>query len=99
MVNTKRRKSGAPTFRFRKSDALVHHIIENATVGVALVGTNGRVIAANRLHSNLFGYELAECGGLGLGDLVEPDEQLPAGSDLGRLTRCEIDTCRAERRC
>src|SRR6185295_1030190 len=84
--------------RFRKSAALLQNMLENAAIGMALIGTDGRVIYANRSYSEMFGYEPDECVGLRSRDLVHPDDQGAASDQLGKLSRGEITAYRAERR-
>src|SRR5579871_3635118 len=93
-----RRKTATSTFRFRKSAALLRTMMENAAIGMALVGIDGRVIYANRSWSTMFGYEPDACVGLGPSDVAQPEDQHQTVDELGRLTRGEIDAYRAERR-
>ncbi len=73
-------------------------MMENAAVGMAVVGTDARVIYGNQSYSDMFGYTPSEVVGLGVADLVHPDDTSPAGEQLGQLTRGEIDAYHAERR-
>src|SRR5664279_6145143 len=92
-----RTKSSPLAFRFRKSAALLQNMMDNASPGMALLGTDGLVIYANQSYADMFGYPIEECVGLGPKDLVHPDEARPAIDQLGRLTRGEIGSYRAER--
>src|SRR3990172_4215656 len=98
MAAAKAHQSGAQIYRFRQSEALLHNMMENAAVGMVLVGTDGRLIYANRAYSEMLGYEPDECVGLGTEDLVHPDDLAAAAEQLGDLTSGRIERYRTERR-
>jgi diguanylate cyclase (GGDEF)-like protein/PAS domain S-box-containing protein len=98
MAQAASKPASAQIFRFRHSDALLRNVMENAAVGMSLIGGNGRLVYANRAYAAMFGYTLDECIGLTVEDLVY-DKDLPtAARDLDRLIRGDIDSYRAERR-
>ncbi len=71
--------------------------MENAAIGMALVGSDGRLVYANRSYAAMFGYAVEECVGLAVEDLVDGKDLTTAARDLDRLRRGEIDNYRAER--
>jgi diguanylate cyclase (GGDEF)-like protein/PAS domain S-box-containing protein len=97
MTTAKATSSSAQIFRFRQSDALLRNVMENAAVGMALVGGGGRLVYANQSYAAMFGYAVEECVGLAVEDLVDGKDLTTATRDLDRLTRGEIDSYRAER--
>lgn len=84
--------------QFPQSGNLLRTIMENAAVGMALTGIDGRVTYANRAYADMLGCAPQDCIGLSAGDLVMPEDRLMATEQLGRLIRGEIDQYRAERR-
>jgi len=97
MVQAAATQRSAQVFRFRHSDALLRNVMENAAVGMALIGGNGRLVYANHAYAAMFGYSVDECVGLAVGDLVSGQHLAAASHDLDRLVRGEIDNYRAER--
>ena len=93
-----RKDTTGNVFQFRQSEALLRTVMENAAVGMALVGTDGRLIYANRAYAEMIGRERDECVGLGVADLVHPDDLARASEQLGRLARGEVEGYRTERR-
>lgn len=91
-------RSGGVAFHFRESAALLQNVMENAPVGMALVGIDGRLVHVNCSYSEMFGYTPAECIGMRSADLVHPDDQSRASDQLGKLRRGEVEFYRAERR-
>src|SRR5258708_36762166 len=97
MIQAKTRSNSAEIFRFRQSDALLRTVMENAAVGMALVGGSGRLAYANQAYAAMFGYSIDECIGLAAKDLVQGKDLIDAARDLDQLNRGEIDSYRAER--
>jgi diguanylate cyclase (GGDEF)-like protein/PAS domain S-box-containing protein len=97
MMQAKTRSGSAQIFRFRQSDALLRNVMENAAVGMALIGSGGRLVYANRAYAAMFGYAVEECIGLAAKDLVHGEDLTEAARDLDRLASGEIDSYRAER--
>lgn len=97
MTPAKATPSSAQIFRFRQSDALLRNVMENAAVGMALIGSDGRLVYANQSYAAMFGYAVGECVGLAVEDLVDGKDLTTAAGDLDRLRRGEIDSYRAER--
>ena len=52
--------------RFQQSEALLRNVMENAAVGMVLIGIEGRVIYANRAFADMLGYEPSGCVGFDL---------------------------------
>ncbi|MGH6924532.1 MAG: PAS domain S-box protein [Propylenella sp.] len=88
----------ARIFHFPQSEELLRTIMENAAVGMALVGMDGRVSYANRVYAEMFGYQLNECIGLQVANIVHPDDQPLAQQQLEQLIKGEIRQYRVERR-
>jgi diguanylate cyclase (GGDEF)-like protein/PAS domain S-box-containing protein len=97
MIQEKARPGSAQIFRFRQSDALLRTVMENAAVGMALIGHGGRLVYANQSYAGMFGYSMDECIGLAVDDLVHRKDVTSAARDLDRLASGEIDSYRAER--
>src|SRR5256885_1134848 len=72
--------------------------MENAAIGMALIGSGGRLVYANQAYAAMFGYAMDECIGLAVEDLVHQVHHTGANRDLDRLASGEIDSYRAERR-
>src|SRR5258708_7319326 len=98
MTTAKATSSSAQIFRFRQSDALLRNVMENAAVGMALIGSGGRLVYANQSYGAMFGYSVEECIGLTVENLVDGEGLATAARDLDWLRRGEIDSYRAERR-
>jgi diguanylate cyclase (GGDEF)-like protein/PAS domain S-box-containing protein len=98
MVQATAKSGSARIFRFRHSDTLLRNVMENAAVGMSLIGSNGRLVYANHAYAAMFGYSLDECIGLAVEDLVYDTDLGTAARDLDRLIRGETDNYRAERR-
>ena len=92
------KRSDGRIFPFRHSEALLRAVMENAAVGMGLIGTSGRLIYVNRAFAEMLGYEPAECIGFGPENLMHPDYVANAHDQLGRLVAGDADRYRAERR-
>jgi diguanylate cyclase len=84
--------------QFPQSGNLLRTIMENAAVGMALTGIDGRITYANRAYAEMLCCMPQDCIGLSAGDLVVPEDRHLATEQLGRLIRGEIEQYRAERR-
>ena len=91
-------KSGGSTFRFRHSGALLRNVVENAAIPTFLVGTDGQLCYANRAFGELLGYAADEITGLGIRQIVHPDDAAKAREQTAALAAGEIEGYRAERR-
>ena len=98
MPAAKPSESSAQVFRFRQSEALLRRVMEKAAVGMAIAGTNGQLVYVNDAYAEMFGYDADECVGLGVRNLVHPDDLARATSQVALLSAGEVDVYRAERR-
>lgn len=73
-------------------------IVEEASIGMIVVDLDGRGIYANAAFCKLFGYDADECIGLGLHDVIHPDQAVDLDSALMRLRSGEIDKYQVERK-
>ncbi|MEX0852218.1 MAG: EAL domain-containing protein [Bauldia sp.] len=79
-----------------EGNALARHIIENAAIGIALAGPDGRVAFANPAFDDLLGSEPGESVGLKIEDFAPLDPLDGVHDQLGRLALGEIGICRWE---
>ena len=91
-------KSGARPFHFQQSGALLRNVIENAAVATFLVRPTGTVLYANRALGELLGRDRDEVVGLGIAEIVHPDDAAVARAQTADLVARKIDSYRAERR-
>ena len=98
MERARESTTGVGDFQFRQSEALLRTVLENAAVGMAIVGTDSRLMYVNRSYADMLGRGRDECAGLGIGELIHPDEIAEARVQFGRLVRGEVDGYRVERR-
>jgi diguanylate cyclase (GGDEF)-like protein/PAS domain S-box-containing protein len=96
------RSLDAPTrgevFRFDQSDALLRKVMENAAVGMALIGRDRRLIYVNPAFAEMLGRASEDCLGGDIEDFVHPDCDTGLVLQLQRLMRGEVDDYRAEAR-
>jgi len=90
------RDPGAEIVRFERSEALLHKVMENAAVGMALVGLDGRLLYVNSSFAEMLGSGTEKLPGSAIGDLVHPDCDAATTYHLDRLLRGEIEDHRAE---
>ncbi|MDQ4001565.1 MAG: PAS domain S-box protein [Actinomycetota bacterium] len=84
--------------RHRESEERFRGTFEQAAVGMAHVGTDGRWLRVNRRLCDIVGYEKAEMLGLTFQDITHPDD-LEAHLEYGRqLLAGEIGTYSMEKR-
>jgi diguanylate cyclase (GGDEF)-like protein/PAS domain S-box-containing protein len=65
----------------RDAEARFRSAFENAPIGMALTGTEGRMFRVNRAMATMFGYEPESMLGLEVSDFVHPDD-LPVGQEI-----------------
>lgn len=87
--------AGAPVLP--GSADLLRRIIDQAAIGMVLLGQDGRWLYANPAFCTLIGDSLEDCVGRSIDD-VHPEEREDVRDRLGALQRGEIDTYRLERR-
>lgn len=98
MANAKAGKSGAASLRVRDRRALLRNVVENAAVPTFLAKASGNLVYANRAFGDLLGYEPGEIVGLGVAQIVHPDDAGNARKQIAALATGEIDNYQAERR-
>lgn len=78
-------------FALRESEERFRSIFDNVSVGIALINTNGYVVAANEADCNFLGYMQTELVGMHFTEFTHPDD-LSLDSELfAALTRRERD--------
>jgi PAS domain S-box-containing protein len=82
---------GASHIRWRE-------IMEQADVGVVVLGQGGRIVTTNRAYCRLVGYPTEELQGREVLDLVHPEDQVQAARDATTLQGGAVAEVRAERR-
>ncbi|HEY5427785.1 MAG TPA: PAS domain S-box protein [Solirubrobacteraceae bacterium] len=81
-----------------ESEARFRETFDEAPIGIALVGPNGRWLAVNRVLCRILGYAESELLAAGFQDITHPDD-LAADLDLVRRTLAgEIPTYQMEKR-
>ncbi len=76
---------------------LLHCIIDQAAIGMALLGADGHWLYANPAFGNLTGYGQGECVGRGFEDVLHPEEYGDARRRLDELGRSGSGSYQAER--
>jgi diguanylate cyclase len=82
-------------FRFDQSGALLRKVMENAAVGMVLVGVDRRLLYANTAFGEMLGYTHESALQLDVGDIVHPDSE-GFLIYLNRLIAGEVDEYRGE---
>lgn len=82
----------------RKSELRFRATFEQAAVGIALLGTDGRWLLVNQKLCDILGYDATALCGLTLKDILHPEELEGDGIWLARMLAGEIDTFAAEKR-
>ena len=90
--------SGTPPFRFRNAGALLQNVVENAAVPTFLVETGGQLLYANNAFCSLLRYTPDEIVGLGIAQIVHPDDAEKTREQAAALAAGEIKIYSAERR-
>jgi len=73
------------TARLAGSEKLFRAMFENATVGVCLVGVNGKFLRANSILTEMLGYSRSELEQLSFNDITHPDDTQIGNKLSGRL--------------
>jgi diguanylate cyclase (GGDEF)-like protein/PAS domain S-box-containing protein len=95
MDSSKLQTQQGQVFRFDQGGALLRKVMENAAVGMALVGVDQRLLYANTAFAEMLGYTIESALGLPVGELIHPD----SGAFLvylNRLIAGEVDEYRGE---
>ena len=82
----------------RNSEVRFRSIFENAAVGIAHVGVDGRFLRVNPRFCRITGYEEAELSGLTFADITHVEDQAIDRVQLARLLANEVDTFGREKR-
>ena len=96
MRNQPDQNPSAEVVRFERSGALLRKILENAAVGMVLVGLDRRLLYSNSAFAEMLGTQSEALLGRGLGDLVHSDCDAAAVFHLDRLLKGEVEEHRAE---
>lgn len=60
------------------SRELLARVAEIGAIGMFLTDADGRIVFANRAFEKILGYDAGECVGLGVGDIVSPEDSANA---------------------
>lgn len=82
--------------RFEQGGALLRKVMQNAAVGTALVGLDGRVTYANPAFEGMLGAAPGSLVGRPVAELIHPDCDAAATLHLDRLAKGEAEEHRAE---
>ena len=82
----------------RTSEALFRTTFESASIGVCLVGTDGRFLRVNRTMCELLGYTEKELCLMGFNDVTHEDDKDIGGTFVSRAVSGESDTTSFEKR-
>ena len=98
MRDAGQKPTNLPAFHVDEGGAILRNVLENAAVPTFVAKTDGQLAYANRALSDLLGYSPDEIVGLGIAQIVHPDDALTARAEIAELVAGEIDNYRAERR-
>jgi diguanylate cyclase (GGDEF)-like protein/PAS domain S-box-containing protein len=98
MTKPKGPTSGAPKFSFSSRAALLRNVVENAAVPTFVADTNGDLVYANRAFCDLLGYEPGGCIGLGIKEIVHPEDATSAAAQIESVVGGEVTGYQTERR-
>jgi diguanylate cyclase len=90
------RPTEAEIFRFDQSDALLRKVMENAAVGMAVIGADRRLLYVNNAFTEMVGSDASACLGTQVGDFIHANCDANLGLQLDRLLRGEIEDHKAE---
>src|SRR4029079_14325100 len=97
MADTKKKKVHSERARFPGGHALLRNVVENAVVPTFLVDQSNCIAYANNAFVDLLGYDTAEVIGLGIDDLIHPDDRSQTRPQAGGAI-ADAGGYRAERR-
>ena len=95
MESVSPKQPAAQIFRFDQGGALLRKVMENAAVGMVLVGVDERLLYVNTAFGEMLGYTPDEGLRLTLDDIVH-DADFECGLHLRRLINGEADDYRSE---
>jgi diguanylate cyclase (GGDEF)-like protein/PAS domain S-box-containing protein len=96
MSSLRAEKPEAQVLRFDQGGALLRQVMDNAAVGMALVGADGCLALANSALETMLGYADGKCLGLPLSDFSQPDDTQTMALRIGQVLRGETDSFRFE---
>jgi diguanylate cyclase (GGDEF)-like protein/PAS domain S-box-containing protein len=82
-----------------RSESRFHSAFSHASIGMALVTIEGRVLQVNRALCVLLGYDERELVGIEFRDLLDVDDATELNRQLGQLAAQQIDNLVIEARC
>ena len=82
----------------RDSEARFRSLFDQAAVGIALVGPDGRLLLTNRALGGLLGYAPDDLADRTFGDITHPDDRAADGAESARLFSGELDSFTREKR-
>lgn len=86
----------AEVFHFDQSDALLRKVMEQAAVGMALIGLDRRLIFVNAAFAEMLGHVPADCTGKDFAAFIHDDDDAAVALHLKRLVTGEIEDYRGE---
>lgn len=90
------KSSDSPVFRFDQGGALLRKVMENAAVGMSLLGMDGRLIYANDAFEEMLDYAADECLALHARDLIHAEDDAATLQRIDRLMRGEVEEFHGE---
>jgi diguanylate cyclase (GGDEF)-like protein/PAS domain S-box-containing protein len=96
MGRTLDRPAEAAIFQFDQSEALLRKVMENAAVGMALIGLDRRLIYVNNAFAGMLGREVRECAGSPFRNVVHPEDRSAVVLHLDRMLEGEVGEYRSE---
>ncbi|MBL4696547.1 MAG: EAL domain-containing protein [Rhizobiaceae bacterium] len=75
-----------------------YDIIEDAAIGMFLIGVDRQVVYTNDAFTSLLGYSLEECIGRDIGEFIHPDEQEEVTNKQRALAQGKVARYTIERR-
>lgn len=95
MEPVSQRQPAAQVFRFDQGGALLRSVMENAAIGMVLVGVDRRLLYVNTAFCEMLGYQQDEGLSLTLDDIVH-EADFDCSLHLGRLISGEAEDYRSE---
>jgi diguanylate cyclase (GGDEF)-like protein/PAS domain S-box-containing protein len=89
-------KSDPKLLRFDQSEVLLRKVMESASVGMTLVGTDNRMIYLNRAFEPMLGLRPDEYLGLAASEMIFEEDRPAVMLQFGRVMRGELQDLRIE---
>lgn len=90
------RDTAVPILRFDQSGALLRKVMENAAVGMALIGIDRRLLYANSAFAEMVGEGADDALGRDFDAFIHEEDDAAAVQQLGRLVVGEAEEYRGE---